>query len=215
MVVNIETSNTAQCFLERENLWRVTHSNLHKASEIVNDRYIDLLCIDTNCANTDLLSFLKLVKNKRLRTKILAIVPPNTNLKHILLSYGCDDFLNKPFTPEDLILRCKNLIHCIPVQYEIVYECNFLRYEQRLDRVMYNNIYIPLTPTEINVVKLLIKRKFATKKDIINYIESKFNKTYSEQYITVIVHRIKEKIRLCTGREIIKNKYGGGYQLRY
>jgi DNA-binding response OmpR family regulator len=80
---------------------------------------------------------------------------------------------------------------------------------------MYNNIYIPLTPTEINVVKLLIKRKFATKKDIINYIESKFNKTYSEQYITVIVHRIKEKIRLCTGREIIKNKYGGGYQLRY
>ena len=172
-----------------------------------------MLCIETNTVNNQLLDFLKLIKNKRLKTKILAIIPNNTNLKHILLSYGCDDYLSKPYNQDDLILRCKNLIHCIPVQYEIVYECNFLRYERRLDRVMYNHIYIPLTSTEINVVKLLIKRKFVTKKNIVNYIESKEGKIYSEQYITVIIHRIKEKIRLCIGRELVESMYGRGYRL--
>lgn len=215
MVVNIQTTNTAQRFLERENLWRITLSNLKNAIEIVNNRYIDLLCIETDTVNNQLLSFLKLVKNKRLRTKILAIIPSSTNLKHILLSYGCDDFIDKPYNTDDLILRCKNLIHCIPTQYEIVYECNFLRYEQRMNRVMYNNIYIPLTNKEISVTKLLIKRQFVTKKDIIDYLESKEGKIYSEAYITVIVHRTKEKIRLCTGRDIIENKYGRGYKLIY
>ncbi|MCD4811670.1 helix-turn-helix domain-containing protein [bacterium] len=80
---------------------------------------------------------------------------------------------------------------------------------------MYNNIFIPLTPTEISVVKLLIKRKFLSKEEIIHYIESKFGKTYTKQYIVVIVHRIREKIRLCTGRELIDSKYGGGYKLKY
>ncbi|MCD4756166.1 winged helix-turn-helix domain-containing protein [bacterium] len=215
MVVNIETTNTAQRFLEKENLWRITPQNLTNATQIVNNRYVDLLCIDTDNTNKQLLDFLKHLKNKRLRTKILAIIPNNTNLKHILLSYGCDDYLQKPYNPEDLVLRCKNLIHCIPTQYEIIYEYNFLRYEKKMDRVMYNDIYIPLTPTEISLTKLLIKRKFISKEEIIHYIESKDGKRHTEQYIVVIVHRIREKIRLCTGRELIDNKYGGGYRLKY
>lgn len=80
---------------------------------------------------------------------------------------------------------------------------------------MYNDIYIPLTPTEISLTKLLIKRKFISKEEIIHYIESKDGKRHTEQYIVVIVHRIREKIRLCTGRELIDNKYGGGYRLKY
>ena len=83
-----------------------------------------------------------------------------------------------------------------------------------MDRVMYNNIFIPLTPTEINVVKLLIKRRFVSKEEIIHYIESKNGKIYTKQYIVVILHRIREKIRLCTGRELIVSKYGGGYEIR-
>ncbi len=213
--MNIDTPNTAQRFLEEENLWRVTHSNLNEATEKINAKYIDLLCVETNSASKQLLDLLKHVRNRRLRTKILAIIPSNTNLKHILLSYGCDDYLNKPYNPDDLILRCKNLIHCLPNQYEIVYEHNFLRYEQRMDRVMYNNILIPLTPTETSVVKLLIKRKFVNKKEIIEYIESKTGKIYTDQYINLIVHRIREKVYLCTGRKIIYNDYGKGYKVRY
>lgn len=215
MVVNIDIPSTAHSILEKESLWRITHTNLNNALSIINDRYVDLLCIETDLATKQLLDVLKEIKNKRLRTKIISIIPNSSNLKHIMLSYGSDDYLTKPYSPEDLILRCKNLIHCIPTQYEIVYQFNSLRYEQKWDRVMYDNIYLPFTPKEINVVKLLIKRRFASKQEISQYLGSKDGLKYSESYVTVIMHRIREKIRLCTGRDLIRNSYGKGYTLKY
>lgn len=172
-----------------------------------------MLCIETNSINQELLEFLKILKNKRLKTKVIAIIPNKKNIKHILLSYGCDDYLCKPYNQEDLLLRCKNLIKCLPIQYEIVYQNNYLRYERKLNRIMYKNTYIPLTPTEIFIVKLLIKRSIVTKEDIKKYLESKENKAYSHGYITVLIYRIRGKIRLCTGRNLIRNKYGRGYSV--
>lgn len=156
---------------------------------------------------------LKYIKNNRLKTTVLAIIPNLRDLKRTLLSYGCDDFLCIPYCCEDLILRCKNLIKCIPTKYEIVYESDFLRYESKFDRIMYENTQIPLTPREILIVTLLIKRSFVSKEDIERYLRSKIGVSYSEIYIRLIIHRIRKKIRLSTGRDLIRNKYGQGYYI--
>lgn len=154
---------------------------------------------------------MKYIKNSRLETTVLAVIPNEKVLKKTLLSYGCDDFLCKPYSCEDLILRCKNLIKCIPTQYEIVYESDFLRYESKFDRVMYENTQIPLTPREVLIVKLLIKRSFVSKEDIERYLRSKIGVSYNERYIRLMIHRIRKKIKLSTGRDLIRNKYAQGY----
>lgn len=213
MVIKSSISSTAQSILQYENLWRITPSSIDNALKYINNSYIDLICLEVDTITKQIIDLLKIVKNKRLKTKIIAVIPANYSLKHILLTYGCDDYICKPYEKEDLILRCKKLIHCIPIQYEIVYECNSLRYEQKLHRVMYNNTYIPLTPTEINVVKLLIKRGFASTNEIIDYIESKHGKRMTKEYVALIMYRIKDKMRLCVGMELIENIYGKGYKI--
>jgi DNA-binding response OmpR family regulator len=160
-----------------------------------------------------ILLLFQLIKNKRLKTKIISIIPDNSSIKETLLSYGSDDYLCKPYQYEDLILRCKNLINCIPRKYELIYETQFLKYIKKFNIVKYNKTYIPLTPREVLIVKLLIKRSFVQKSDIKKYLQAKTGKNYAENYMTTLIYRIRKKIKLSTGRDLIRNKYGSGYYI--
>jgi len=133
--------------------------------------------------------------------------------KRIFLSYGCDDYICKPYNDDDLILRSKKLINCLPLKYKVIYESNFLKYVQNFNIVMYQDTYLPLTPREVLVLKFLIKTDFANKDDIAKYLNIKLNKSYSNTYVTTVIYRVRKKIKLCTGRDLIKNKYGCGYYL--
>jgi len=175
--------------------------------------YIDLICIEINKISKDIIALLKSIKSKHLKTKSLIILPNKQNFKETMLSYGCDDYISKPYDNEDLILRCKNLINCIPTKYEKTYESQFLKYSRKFNIVTYNNTYLPLTPNEILLLKLLIREKFLNKKELCKYFSTKLHKDYSEGYFTVLIHRVRKKIKLCTGLDLIKNKYGRGYYI--
>lgn len=205
--------NTCIHPLQNEKIWRVRQTSFSKAERVLQNTYIDLLCIETNDAYKQILNLFTDIKNKRLKTKILSVVPDNEELKEILLSYGSDDYLCKPYKPEDLILRTKNLINCIPIKYPLIYESKFLKYEKKFNRVMYKKTYIPLTPREVLIIKLLIKQSFVSNTEIQKYLKAKLGKKYSSSYITVSIHRIRKKIKLCTGRNLIRNKYGSGYYI--
>lgn len=101
----------------------------------------------------------------------------------------------------------------MPLEYNIVYESSNLRYEKKFNRVMYKSTYIPLTPTEILIVKLLIKESFISKLEFQKYLKAKVGKEYSYEHLTVMIHRARSKIQLCTGRNLIRNKYGCGYYI--
>ncbi|MFA6754820.1 MAG: winged helix-turn-helix domain-containing protein [Candidatus Dojkabacteria bacterium] len=199
--------------LEEEKIWRITSSNIQKAPEIVNKQHIDLLCIETDEAHQLLLELLESIKKNRLKTKVLGIIPNDSATKRALLSYGCDDYICKPYNNEDLLLRSKKLINCIPLKYKLIYESNFLKYIENFNIVMYQSTYLPLTPREILIVKLLIQNNFVSKDEIVKYLNCKLDKSYSNTYISTVIHRVRKKIKLCTGRDLIRNRYGCGYYI--
>lgn len=143
----------------------------------------------------------------------MAIIPNKKEIKRAVLIYGCDDYVAKPYNCEDLILRCKKLLNCLPQKYKSYYESKFLKYNRKFDIVTYKRTYLPLTPREILILKLLIKESFVSKVEIVRYLKAKLGKQYSEQYIAVMIHRIRKKIKLCTGRDLIRNKYACGYYI--
>jgi two-component system OmpR family response regulator/two-component system copper resistance phosphate regulon response regulator CusR len=189
------------------------NSNVAQAPKLLSKKYIDLICIETDKIYRETLELLKEIKNRQICVKILAVIPNKQKVKKIYLSYGCDDYLCLPYSCEDLILRVNKLINNLPINYKLIYQNNYLRYECRFNKIMYKNTYIPLTPTEILIVKLLIQNKIITKNEMRKYLKAKLNKNYSINYTTVLIHRAKKKIMLCTGREVIKNKYGCGYYI--
>jgi len=213
LVINIGTTTTCMKSLQEVNLWRVTRTTAHQSIPIIKQQYIDLFCIETNHFNQQVAELLTLIKDNSLKSNVLAIIPNERDMKRLFLKYGTDDYLCKPYKREDLILRCKKLTHCLSFNYSAVYEKSSIRYERKFNRVMYKNTYIPLTPTENIIMQLLIRQPIITQKEIKKYLETKFGKSYSEQYITVLIHRIRKKIKLSTGRNLIRNKYGCGYYL--
>ena len=213
LVVTFNTESTCIQQLRKESSWRVVNSNIEQVPQFLSKKHIDLICIETDEIYKKTLELLKKVKNRPVNIKTLAIIPNRKKVKKIYLSYGCDDYLCFPYNYEDLLLRVKKLINYLPIKYKLVYQSNYLRYECKFNRIMYQNTYIPLTPTEILIIKLLIQNNIVTKKEIQKYLKAKLNKNYSKNYITILIHRAKKKIKLCTGREVIKNKYGCGYYI--
>ena len=194
-------------------MWRITHVGLSQSLKIIEKQYIDLFCIESNQFNKEIKRLLKEISENCLGSKTLAIIPNDKEMKRLFLRYGCDDYLSTPYNCEDLILRCKKLTQCISTNYSIVYERSSLRYERKFNRVMYENTYIPLTPTEILIIKLLIRNSVVSKNHIQKYLKNKVGKNCSDEYINVLIHRTKRKIKLCTGRNLIRNKYSYGYYL--
>lgn len=99
------------------------------------------------------------------------------------------------------------------MKYKVIYESNFLKYIENFNIVMYQDTYLPLTPREVLVVKLLIRNNFVSKDEIAKYLNSKLNKSYSDTYVSTVIHRVRKKIKLCTGRDLIRNRYGFGYYI--
>jgi DNA-binding response OmpR family regulator len=213
LVINIGTTSTCMKSLQEVNLWRVTHTSVQQSIPIIKKQYIDLFCIESDHFNQQIAHLLTLIKDNSLKSNILAIIPNERDIKKLFLKYGTDDYLCKPYNCEDLILRCKKLTQCLSLNYSAVYEKSSIRYERKFNRVMYKNTYIPLTPTESIIMQLLIKQPIITQEEIKKYLETKFGKKYSEKYITVIIYRIRKKVKLSTGRDLIRNKYGSGYYI--
>jgi DNA-binding response OmpR family regulator len=213
LVINQKPPSTCLTIFKNQKDLNTKHCSITKAYEIIKERYIDLLCLELHSINTKSINLLKSVKNKRLKTKSITVLPDELKLKKTMLSYGVDDYICTPFKKEDFLLRCKKLINKLPRNYKSVYETKFLQYNRKYNIVTYDETYLPLTPKEILLMKLLIREKFLDKSNIIKYLKAKTKKDYKEEYISVLIHRIRHKIKLCTGRDLIRNKYGQGYYI--
>lgn len=212
-MINQNTPSTCLTIFQDQRDLRTKHCTISKAQKIIKERYIDLLCLELHEISSQSINLLKLIKNKRLKTKSIVVIPDELELKKTMLSYGADDYICTPFKKEDLLLRCKKLINKLPQNYEPVYETTFLQYNQKYNIVTYDKTYLPLTPRETLLIKLLIQERFLNKSDIAKYLKAKTDKEYTEDYIGVLIYRTRHKIKLCTGRDLIRNKYGQGYYI--
>ena len=213
LVVNTEQHVCCLNLLKQQELWNVKHTNIHKAERILQEKYFDLICLELDNDKREAWEFLKEVKNRRLRTKVISIIPNHRQLKEKVLSYGADDYICKPYSCEDLVLRCRKLTNQITPQYKDIYKSQFLKYNKKFNIVSYEDTYLPLTPKQIKLVQILLENKYLNKKEIAKYLNSKSDNYYSEEYVSVLIYRTRKKIRMCTGRNLIRNNYGLGYYI--
>lgn len=168
----------------------------------------DLLILDLTLPNIDGLEVCKEVVAKYDIPIIISSARSDLSDKVIGLQLGADDYLPKPYDPQEMLARITSLLR----RYKkIKNEPTFtLLLNDNKEEVLLNNEILHLTPAEFVIIKLLIQNRNTTvSKEQILY-ESDIFQYSTDGSLAVIISRLRTKL----GNDIkIKTIRGIGYRL--
>ena len=130
--------------------------------------------------------------------------------KIIGLELGSDDYITKPYSPKELVLRVNNIIKRVYSQdlTKIKYEDYIIDIEKRT--VIQNNKEITLTTLEFDLLNMFItnKNKSFSRDDILNIIWGE-NYFGTDRVVDDLIRRLRKKMPNLN----INTMYGYGYRL--
>lgn len=183
------------------------------------DKEPDLVILDLMLPDIDGLKICKDIR-KDYYYPIIMITAKNADHDKILgLSYGADDYITKPFNPLEVIARVKaqlrrfNKYTNSQSDKETIYY-KALTLNKKSKTVKINEKQINLTPTEFNILSILLERKgeVLSGEKLLNLIWKE--EYYSKPNNTVAVHirNLREKLGESIEKpEYIKTVWGVGY----
>ena len=130
--------------------------------------------------------------------------------KIIGLELGSDDYITKPYSPKELVLRVNNIIKRVYAQdlNKIKYENYLIDLNKRI--VTENNNEINLTTLEFDLLNMFItnKNKSFSRDDILNIIWGE-NYFGTDRVVDDLIRRLRKKMPNLN----INTMYGYGYRL--
>lgn len=130
--------------------------------------------------------------------------------KIIGLELGSDDYITKPYSPKELVLRVNNIIKRVYSQdlTKIKYENYIIDTEKRI--VTQDNKEINLTTLEFDLLNMFItnKNKSFSRDDILNIIWGE-NYFGTDRVVDDLIRRLRKKMPNLN----INTMYGYGYRL--
>ena len=130
--------------------------------------------------------------------------------KIIGLELGSDDYITKPYSPKELVLRVNNIIKRVYSQNltKIKYENYIIDIEKRI--VTQDNKEINLTTLEFDLLNMFItnKNKSFSRDDILNIIWGE-NYFGTDRVVDDLIRRLRKKMPNLN----INTMYGYGYRL--
>ena len=191
-----------------------TCDDFSSAEEILTYFIFDLVIVDRMMPGGDGINLIRIIKKKS-STPVIMLTAMGESAKRIEgLKIGADDYVAKPFEPEELYLRINNLLELFDQNLDQNEIINFGDYYYNLSTLQLKkgdeNIY--LTEGEDKLLNYL-----AIKKNDIVLREELAEKEYNEnefRKIDVQVTRLRQKIEKNPKRPIyIKTIRGKGYKL--
>jgi len=199
-------------YLEKNNFLVTTAIDTIDAKKKLDIIKFDILILDIMMPGESGLSLTKEIKKNNPTPIILLTAKGEAGDRIHGLELGADDYLGKPFSPKELLLRIKNILNKIqkPILADEIYIGNALINLKKL-YIKLNNKTIKINPQEKKVLEkmLEIPGKVFSRDDI-----GKIINISKERTIDVMITRLRQKIE----RNPKKPKYlqtirGSGYVL--
>lgn len=196
-------------------------SNGEDAVEICKRQLPDVVILDIMLPGIDGFEVCRILREEYPDIGIIMVTAKSQDVDKILgLQKGCDDYLIKPFNPQELILRIQSLLRRLkPIERAEKAEIQILKDGIfKLDlyaRSFYkNDKKVDVTPTEFSILKNFFeyKGKALTREEIVKSIWGVDNAS-DTKIVDVNIKRIRSKIEENSAKpEYIETVWGIGYR---
>lgn len=203
-----------EAYLKKEGYNTFTANNGNSAIDIFENNDIDLVILDRMIPD---ISGEEICSHIRTQSNVpIIMLTAKTELDDKIYGFeiGCDDYICKPFSPKELIVRVKAIIKRSNISTNIIQYSNELIMNQDSRSVIVRGNEIILTNTEYKILSLMAlnPEKIYTRENI---LESALDDFYDkfDRVVDSHIKNLRQKIEEDSKKpKIIKTIYGVGYK---
>ena len=210
--------------LERAGFDVQVHHRGDEAWEAIRARRPDLVLLDLMLPGMDGLELTRLLKRDEstARIPVVMLTARGEEVDRIVgLELGADDYISKPFSPREVVLRVKAVLRRASAGAateaaggrEPVLEAGDIRLDPEAHQVWAGGEELVLTPTEFRLLRLLLERQGRTQtrarllSEVWGYAEDVDSRT-----VDTHVRRLRKK--LGAAAPVLETVVGVGYRIR-
>ena len=194
-----------------------TANNGHRALELAKRHLPDVMILDLMLPEVDGIEVCKILRRNpdTADMPIIMLTAKAEEIDRVIgLEMGADDYVTKPFSPRELILRIKNILRrggSIDDKKPVVIEITDLVIDPEKHEVVHNGDKITLTATEFKLLYILASRRgrIQTRERLLEDVWEYEADVYTR---TVDTHMRRLRKKLGPGADYIETVRGVGYR---
>ena len=200
-------------YLDKAGFDTIEAANAEEALDIVENQYIDLAVVDIMMPGMDGFELVEQMRQYREIPVIMLTAKSQSKDKLRGFSLGIDDYVTKPFDPDELMARVKTILKCYSINSSNVVKIGDVIFDGDKYEVRYQEqvIHLPLKQFELAFELAKNPNQIFTREQLIEKI---WGMDYDGFDRTVDVHikRIRENLGHLPGFKVVTVR-GLGYKI--
>jgi DNA-binding response OmpR family regulator len=211
-----ETLELMEFHFAKEGFQTVGFLNTKKVIPTLLKKNVDLIVMNRTIHGEDGSKLVGSLRKKRIETFVMMLSQNHID-EEVFQAFerGCDDYISKPFTMKELVLRVKAILRRtqkIVKKGVLIYRDILLDSNSRIATI--NGLSVDLTKLEFDLLHaLMVNQNIVLTREYLLKEVWGSDTVYKEQTVNVAITRLKEKIDPTKTKDYIKSLHGVGYNL--
>ncbi len=209
-----------QAYLEKEGYAVMVACDGPSAVELTREESPDLIILDLMLPGFSGEEVCRILRQEGFRVPIIMLTAKSALEEKVQgLALGADDYVTKPFSPQEIIARVKSVLrrtaHADAILADIFSILNGdLVIDTLAHKITWKQVAIELTPTEFKILEMMARHRgwvysrSQLAEDIFDYAYEGYDRT-----IDAHVKNLRRKLKEADIPPVLKTVYGVGYKI--